>query len=135
MARIPAGTTELKNAFWQHLKGEVASRNLRLFYAVECGLKLVYLRRNGLRTTAQIQDPELQEKGHDIARWVKELRLPASIVHSSVDFRLTRDGTRYRIEMAHQAWRYGVSIEETDEANILEYLRTIQKWVEEALQR
>ena len=109
--------------------------HLLLFYAVECGLKSVYLRRHRFRTTAQIQDPELQEKGHDISRWVKELRLPASILHAGAEFRLTRDGARYGIEMAHQAWRYGVSMEVTDEAGLLEYLRTVKNWVEEALQR
>ena len=107
--------------------------NLLLFYAVECGLKSVYLRRHRFRTTAQIQDLELQDKGHDIARWVKELRLPASLLRASGEFRLIRDGARYGIEMAHQAWRYGVSMEEIDEAGLLEYLQTIQNWVDEAL--
>lgn len=134
MARIPAGTTELRSAFWQHVRKDPASGHLLLFYAVECGLKSVYLRRNRLQRTDQIP-PELQEKGHDLARWVKELRLPAAIVQAGVEFRLTRDGSRYRIEMAHQAWRYGVAMEEDDEAMLLEYLRNIQNWIQEALQQ
>jgi hypothetical protein len=135
MARIAAGQSELRNAFWRHLRKEAAAGYLLLFYSVECGLKSVYLRQNHLRTTAQIQDPELQEKGHDIARWVKELRLPASILQSGTEFRLARDGTHYRIEAAHQAWRYGVAMEKGDERALLEYLERIQGWVQEVLQR
>jgi hypothetical protein len=86
-----------------------------------------------LSRTNQIQDPELQEKGHDIARWVKELRLPASLAPARAEFCLMRDGTRYRIEMAHQAWRYGISIEGADEEALLEYLRNIQSWVQKEL--
>ncbi len=37
--------------------------------------------------------------------------------------------------MAHQAWRYGVSMEGADEAGLLEYLRTVQNWVEGVLQQ
>jgi hypothetical protein len=135
MARIAAGQSELRNAFWRHFRQEAAAGYLLLFYSVECGLKSVYLRQNHLRTTAQIQDPELQEKGHDIARWVKELRLPASILQTGREFRLERDGTRHRIETAHQAWRYGVEMQKADEESLLEYLERIQSWIQEALQR
>lgn len=135
MARIPAGTTELRNAFWQHIRKEPSSEHLRLFYAIECGLKSVYLRWHRLSTTDQIRNSELQDGGHDLAKWVKELRLPASIVPSSIEFRLKRDGSRYRIELAHQAWRYGVSIEENDEAALLAYLQKLQDWIQEALAR
>ena len=133
--RIEAGTDELRRGFWQLTQGHPTSQSLRLFYAVECGLKSVYLRRNQLRTTGQIQDPGLQERGHDIARWVKELRLPASIASKGPTFRLKREKAKrghstHVIEVAHQAWRYGVQMEESDESTLLEYLRKIHNWVE-----
>jgi hypothetical protein len=134
MARIPAGTSELRNAFWQHgQKDHPVSGHLLLFYAVECGLKSVYLRRNRLQTTDQI--PQDQDRGHDLARWIKELRLPASVLSAGATFRLARDGSCYGIEMAHQAWRYGVVVEGADEASLLEYLRNVQNWIQEALQQ
>jgi hypothetical protein len=135
MARIPAGSSELRNAFRQHLRREAAAVHLLLFYSVECGLKSVYLQRMRLKTTDQIRDPELQEKGHDIARWVKELKLPASLLQARTEFRLIRDGSHYRVEMAHQAWRYGVAMDKADEAKILKYLVSIQGWIQEELQQ
>ncbi|MEQ8958736.1 MAG: hypothetical protein RLP02_12560, partial [Coleofasciculus sp. C2-GNP5-27] len=112
---IPAGVSELEQAFKNHLAavGETkgTASYLLLFYATECGLKRIWLRRNKLRTTNQIQDPTLlSQDGHNLDRWRKELKIPASDsqIKATPHFRLKRDGSNWDIEKAHQVWRYGI---------------------------
>jgi hypothetical protein len=125
---IHASTAELKQAFYAHhnivkaQNNQSASFYLLIFYAVECGFKNIWLRRNGLNGTDQIQDKTLITKdGHNFATWIKELRLPATIVgkypnFSNIpSFRLSRDKSSWDVGKAHQAWRYGVELNIEDE--------------------
>jgi hypothetical protein len=133
---ITAGWSELRRAFRQHARtaknDDSTSHYLLLFYAVECGLKSVYLRRwhppGG--TMASISDERLRIS-HDLALWVKELRLPASIAGTNSNFRLKRDRSSWSVDKAHQAWRYGIVIEVQDEQSLVHWLHNIRTWVEE----
>jgi hypothetical protein len=78
-------------------------RNLLLFYAVECGLKAAWLKRNRLRDTSEIE-PLLKQEGHDLIYWTKALYLPAAITNGSVGFRLRPGGAKLDVEFAHQVW-------------------------------
>jgi hypothetical protein len=132
---IPAGWSELAKAFRQHISiakdGTSPSHNLLMFYAVECGLKSIYLQRNHFKTIEQIPDESLQ-RSHDLARWVKELRLPASTTGKTRGFHLQRDrSSSWQVDMAHQAWRYGVAVEVSDEKALVDWLKRIQQWIEE----
>ena len=135
---IPAGWTELKSAFDKH-SGTYAQAKpnatpahfLLLFYAVESGLKSVYLRQNRLNKTDEIQDENLQ-KSHDLQAFVKELRLPHQIDHTRISscFKLQRKGNEQpHLKEAHQAWRYAVVIEPVDEEKILTWLEGIENWL------
>jgi hypothetical protein len=132
---IPAGFSELKKAFNKH--SSVASLNtgpsyfLLLFYAVECGVKSIYLTRNRLRTTEDISDLNLRGS-HDLAAWAKELRLPANLTDGIPrEIRLDRDGNNYQIGEAHQAWRYGIVLEAENEQSVIEWLKKIEAWIKE----
>jgi len=108
-----------------------ASNYLLLFYAIECGLKSIYLRRHRLQTIDQIYDVQLR-KSHDLALWVKELRLPASQTGIAPSFKLARDSQgSLGIEFVHQAWRYGVIVDVVDEQLILLWLGRVKRWIEE----
>jgi len=132
---IPAGVSELYKAFNSHSRasagGDTASHLLLLFYAIECGLKSVYLRRLKLRTTGQITDPWLIGS-HDLARWVRELKLSAQIASVNTGFTLPRDNTRHPIELSHQAWRYGIEMAISDEQTLVNWLTSVKKWIYEA---
>lgn len=131
---ISVGWSELRQAFWQHVNSSdahsSASHYLLLFYAVECGLKSVYLRRNRLLKTEQINDAQLRGS-HDVASWVRELRLPASVAGNIPMFQLRRDQTTWAVAKAHEAWRYGVVIETRDELQLIRWLNNIQQWIKE----
>ncbi len=134
---IPVGFSELGKAFRMHDRVAVnandASHYLLLFYAVECGLKSVYLRRNKLMEKNIINEM-LLSRGHDLQAWVKELRLSAQLVGatSSFSFHLKKDGKDQPqpIKQAHQAWRYGALIDRKDEKMLINWLWKISDWIQ-----
>ncbi len=125
MAKIHAGITELKRS---HVKLNAAARNnqgppahLLLFYAAECGLKYVKLRRSKLLTTERLGDLD-----HDLSTLIKNLHLPASVLGGAPALRLSRDQNEScPPSSAHQAWRYGVQINADDEAKFVTWLQKI----------
>lgn len=131
---IPAGLSQLRSAFKQH--ADVAnsdtstSHNLLKFYAVECGLKAIYLKRNNLRTTDQISDDKIRGS-HNLAVLIKELRLPASVTGTNSDFRLQKDKSSWSVDQLHQVWRYGIEVETEDETKIVRWLNKLNGWVKE----
>ena len=133
--KMPANLSQLRQAFHRHAANSKlcnqaeASAYLLLFYATECGLKMTFLRRNSLRTTEDIADTSLiSQDGHNLARWAKELRLPATITDGKSNFRLN-DKSTFTIDKAHQVWRYGIRMEANDEQMVVLWLQGICKWV------
>jgi len=146
--KLHATPRELKDAFKAHTKiikietNKDSSLYLLLVYAVECGIKSIYLKRNSLTGTDKIQDQSLISKdGHNLAFWIKELRLPPTIVGKYEeknypkipDFHLDRDGSNWSMEKAHQAWRYGVKMKTEDEQKLVEWLESVCTWIEDNL--
>ena len=134
---IPAGISELQKAFWQHknCSEECTSTSsyLLLFYAVECGLKSVYLHGKRLNTTDDISDTALRQS-HDLSKWAKALRLPVSMTGANTNFHLNRDRhprPSQTIRSAHEAWRYGVVIDENDETQLVNWFKQVAKWIKE----
>jgi len=123
MAKIHAGFSELKASHLQLVAA--ANRNagspahLLLFYAAECGLKYATLRRNNFRTTERLSDVN-----HDLSWLIKNLNLSASAIGSTPTLRLTR-GESCPLSSAHQAWRYGVRIDASDEARFVSWLKRL----------
>lgn len=106
------------------------SLNLLLFYAAECGLKAVWLRRNKIRSTGLVDPGLLSAGGHDLMLWARNLHMPASVTGSKARFRLERDKDAvYDVAHAHQAWRYGVRIAVADEETIVAWLSALCQWV------
>ncbi|MEA5550666.1 hypothetical protein VB713_06695 [Anabaena cylindrica UHCC 0172] len=143
---IHASTRELKTAFQIHLDiikaqpNQNISSHLLRFYAVECGLKTIWLIRNGnLKGTEKIQDQEMLTKhGHNLARWVKELKLPATALGKYRDynkiprFHLVKDASCFHdLTQSHQVWRYGIKMNPEDESNLVEWLESVCIWIED----
>lgn len=136
--KIHVGVSELRQAFHTHSQSAAAekikhiSAYLLLFYAVECGLKSTWLKQNRLQNTEQIpRQTPLYEDGHNLDIWVKELKISASQVSATPDFRLEKGGSSLNIGKAHQAWRYGIQIKAEDEKVLFEWLNSICKWIKE----
>jgi hypothetical protein len=127
---LDAGVSQLRAAFHKHGRNlEDYPNNLLLFYAVECGLKAIWLRRNRLRTTAQLS-PDLKARGgHDLMFWVSKLGLPASVTQGRCQFRLKNSSGMLDIVLAHQAWRYAIELNEEDEAAVVKWLHHIREWI------
>ncbi|WP_231636927.1 MULTISPECIES: hypothetical protein [Planktothricoides] len=140
--KIHVGVSELRQAFHAHSQSAAAeqikqiSAYLLLFYAVECGLKSIWLKQNKLQTTEQIPDRTLLSKdGHNLDRWVKELKISASQVSATPDFHLEKGGFSLNIEKAHQAWRYNIRLKGEDEKVLVEWLNSICNWIKENINR
>lgn len=132
---IHVGFKELERGFKNHLGAskrlQGSSSYLLLFYAAESGLKSIWLKRNKLWKTDQIQDKTLISDGHNLHRWVKELKISAVIIKPAPYFHLDRDGSILDIEKAHQAWRYGVIIKQQDEKDLVDWLKSLCNWIED----
>jgi hypothetical protein len=132
---IHAGYSELRKAFFTHsvnAKDDTStSHNLLLFYAVESGLKSIYLSRTKLYTTKKIGDENLRNS-HDLLLWIKELKLPFKVVEDCCqDLKLKRDGTHCAVRDAHQAWRYNIDIEEDDQKRLVQWMKKLKIWIQE----
>lgn len=137
---IHAGFNELKRAFLVHSNASVdkdsLSYHLLLFYAVESGLKSIYLRWNKIFTTEKIIDEKFT-KSHNLSEWVQKLYLPASVSGPCPGFKLTRNNKQesYDASQVHQAWRYGIKIDENDQQKLFKWLDTISAWIKENIER
>ncbi len=133
--KLHADYRQLKAVFHTHLKWagsrKEPSSYLLLFYAVECGLKYVYLRRNRMASTQQLAESGLLSgNGHDLMKWCKDLKMPASLAGVTVHFRLLSNTSKqYNIGKAHEAWRYGVPIEKSTQDTIVEWLTAVSDWI------
>lgn len=137
---IPAGQSDLRQAFHAHRKEAKKISGtcsyLLLFYAAECGLKSIYLRRNNLSKTDKIQNQALLSKdGHNLDRWIKELKISANQVGATPHFHLANGGSSLDIQKAHQVWRYGVKIKVEDEKKLVEWLENICNYIKENINR
>jgi len=130
---IDAGVSELRQAFHAHRSkapDDCPSHYLLLFYAAECGLKSAWMRRNRLLTTDQIRNPYLlQQSGHDLRLWATELRLPAALIRTTIQFRLQKDGRACPVSQAHEAWRYGVRMDPQQEQSLVRWIAKLCDWI------
>jgi len=131
---IPAKENELRHAFEQHTKlaknGTSPSHYLLLFYAVECGLKSIFLNKNpNYANTNNIP----QFHGHDLERWIKDSTIPANAIGATPKIHLQTNNSSCSIKDTHQAWRYGIVLSPTDEQKLVNWLKQIHNWIEEEI--
>jgi hypothetical protein len=106
---------------------------LLLFYAIECGLKAVLLRRRNLEV---IDETIGRQHLHDINGLLTEVRagreymLPASLKLAPIR---NPDGTEQTrnvgIGALNQVWRYGASLDENTNTQLEKTLDKIEVWV------
>lgn len=142
MSAIPFSDRELTRA-WRELSDistpvgdRKNSHRLLLFYAVECGLKAVLLKR---KNRTLFDQSDIESSGHDLRKILKDLgigcqfslpenlQLEAAKQHGRS---LPRNGT---ISILHQAWRYGGKCVAPSDAECETKLQTILGWVKKEL--
>lgn len=147
---IPARFNDLHKAFQKHSAAGKScadpSHYLLLFYAAECGLKSLYLRKYKLLfLTSRIDetDKNYPNNGHDLMGLVKALKLPASfigedILKANLNFKLRRDpDSTHQIASLHEVWRYGILINSDNEKDLVDWINdinnNISEWLNEGL--
>lgn len=141
MSALPFSDRELKRA-WRDLSA-VASpspgsqrknpHRLLMFYAVECGLKAVWLKRHG---KSLFDRSDIERTGHNLRMVLKELKvgnhlaLAEALELSNV---MREDATVRRggdFDILHQAWRYGgVCVRPTDQ-DCENQLQKVMTWIQ-----
>ncbi len=119
---------EIGNAFIKHKQHKDSSKTFTitdkmvLFYAVECGLKLLYMRKHRLKQTDQ-KDPSgksVVSFSHKLNELLKENGFSYTIPKMTA-----KDSTQIEADSLHQAWRYGKSLEEQKEELCLKVLNKV----------
>lgn len=141
MSAIPFTDRELKRA-WRDLSalaGPIAGytrknpHRLLLFYAVECGLKAVWLRRQN-RSLFDLAD--IDKTGHNLRQVLKELRVGSqlSLPENLQLMPITRDENQIArngdITILHQAWRYGGECTAPTDQDCEVQLQKILYWIQ-----
>lgn len=129
---------EMERAHRDHCKAftdlEASNSGLTcLFYAAECGLKSLIMKRERQETTAGITHYEL---GHDINKMLSHLRceksllLPGSIPLEPLKTpKMLRNAAPKDL---NQVWRYGLTLKENCQTKqIAEKLNQVCQWVKE----
>lgn len=135
---IHAKIHELKNTFTAHLfvyklaSPKRVSHRLLLFYAVECGLKVLMLKKiKGTTTESFMKHRELKDRlngknGHNIKYMLRflgygQFNLP--------NMRCLNEANAMPSEY-NQIWRYGIQIMKDQEDDIEKTLFEITEWIE-----
>lgn len=140
MSAIPFTDRELTRA-WRELS-VVASpplnsirqnpHRLLLFYAVECGLKAVWLKRQS-RNLFKVDD--ICKTGHDLRQVLKDLKVSSELLLPE-NFRLTEAIDRQaqlprngKFGDLHQVWRYGGRCESPTDHDCEQQLQKVLNWI------
>lgn len=141
MSAIPFTDRELKRA-WRELSAIAtpatgSSRKnphrLLLFYAVECGLKAVWLKRH---SRSLFDREDIDRTGHDLRQVLKELKigsqfsLPESLQLAAVTRNQAQIPRNGGISMLHQAWRYGGECAGPTDKQCEDQLQQVLNWIQ-----
>ena len=138
---LPFTDRELSRA-WRSLRrtAHAEDRNnthrLLLFYAIECGLKAVWLKKN---SKTLFDGAAIHRFGHDLNEIIKDLMLghnlsllPASVQLSAVNSgRIPRAGG---LDTIHQVWRYGGQLSIPTDEEMEARLEHMAEWIGKELQ-
>jgi hypothetical protein len=154
MAQIPFTNREMQRAWRENLIASAAfiqvkrnnAHRLLLFYAIECGLKSVLMKRKSVTCTNHCD--EIGEAQHDINKLLdalgagNQLKLPSQLSMAPIKDKSSKDERKLESGKINQMWRYGGKIEETtdrdgtlikNDADLEQYLIKISDWIKQEL--
>lgn len=141
MSAIPFTDRELTTA-WRELSAVATplaanprqnSHRLLLFYAVECGLKAVWLRRQN-RTL--FEGADIDRMGHNLQQVLKDLRVGSALsLPDSFQLPAVTRGTvsvprKSKFGDVHQAWRYGGKCNAPTDQDCEQQLLKVLNWIQ-----
>lgn len=137
--RINAGFSQFKKAFSDHWKngkkGDDPSHYLLRFYSLECGLKSMYIHKKD--KFHKMNSKDMPDHGHRLGCWLEALGISASDIGSPPKFILNSNiniNSPIEIHRSHEAWRYGVKMDQTKETLLLEWFDKAEKYIKDYLQ-
>jgi hypothetical protein len=144
MAVLDFNDKELKRAWRNNLAASSVENNktnahrLLLFYAVECGLKAMILKKeNKSRTDLLPQDKQLKKYSHDINKLLQELNLSSRYHLKDTKMKQFKNSDTPRpvsVGDFNQMWRYGGNSDNTIfNDNIEKQLHDIIKLIEQEI--
>ncbi|WP_302409641.1 hypothetical protein [Comamonas kerstersii] len=125
MVATPADAIDRKNP-----------HRLLLFYAVECGLKAVWLKRQN-RTI--FDGPDINKMGHNLQKVLKDLNvgsdlsLPESFQLATASQGTTSVQRNGKFGDVHQAWRYGGKCLAPTDNDCEQQLQRVLNWIQREL--
>jgi len=141
VSAIPFTARELKRA-WREL-ADIAMpvagstrknpHRLLLFYAVECGLKAVWLKRNNRNL---FDRADIDRTGHDLRQVLKDLSvgsrlsLPENLQLEPVTQNNSKVPRNGDISVLHQAWRYGGECMAPTDHDCEQQLQLVLNWIQ-----
>jgi hypothetical protein len=152
MAQISFTDREMQRAWRSNLTASLAvihaqrnnAHRLLLFYAIECGLKAVLMRRRSVTCTNHCE--EIGESQHDINKLLdalgagKALKLPNQFKMSEITDKNSKYERKLDSGKINQMWRYGGKVTSMNDTNgksvslndddLEKYLIKISKWIE-----
>jgi hypothetical protein len=136
--KVHAGFSQFKKAFEDHWengsKGNDQSHYMLKFYSVECGLKSIYIHQSD--KCHKMISKDMPDHGHRLELWIKELNLSARSIYPPPQFKLHSNiniKSPMTIYRAHEAWRYGVAMDPSDEHKIVEWLDKVGDFIRKKL--
>ena len=141
MSAIPFTDRELKRA-WRELSAIAMpaagstrrnAHRLLLFYAVECGLKAVWLKR---QNRSLFDREDIDKTGHNLRQVLKELKvgaglsLPENLQLQSLTLNGAQQPRNGDISILHQAWRYGGTCVAPTDDDCEHQLERVLNWIQ-----
>lgn len=141
MSAIPFTDRELKRA-WRELSAIATPaagstrknpHRLLLFYAVECGLKAVWLKR---QNRSLFDRADIDKTGHNLRQVLKELKvgrqlsLPENLQLQAVTQNQAQIPRNGDISILHQAWRYGGECTAPTDQDCEHQLQQVLNWIQ-----
>ncbi|WP_156801922.1 hypothetical protein [Desulfurispora thermophila] len=130
MSRLHFTRRELTRAYKTHYETYLSlqeekggSTALLLFYAVECGLKAVWMKRKNCEETQKC--PNVIDFSHDLNRILRELKVRPELLLPRG--RVAKKQRTVDVKYLNQAFRYGYNIE--NQHNIIQGLLRIVDWM------
>lgn len=136
---------EIQRAWRINLEAsQVPSRNnahrLLLFYAIECGLKAIVMKREGRNRTNLC--PNVTDSGHNINKLLDclsagdSLKLPNKLLMTPIKKNAKREDRTCETKDINQMWRYGgTMLDSNGDPDLEKKLTNISEWIKQELDK
>lgn len=139
MAVVHVSLQELKRAYRNHIQAYEAcprptnAHRLLLFYAIECGLKAVLLKRKNCKSTDELSDDVKLD--HDLNKLLSELKTGRTLnIPNNIKIQAKPPRQPIMISELHQVWRYGGKATDPPDDQLEQKLLKVINWIDQNIQ-